>query len=57
MKAKTASLDRDRLLRTLDVERVVALDREAADFFSVEPSDRQERCALEKATLTALARE
>jgi hypothetical protein len=38
MKAKTASLDRDRLLLiALNLERKVALDREAADFFSVAP--------------------
>jgi hypothetical protein len=57
MKPKTDSPDRDRLLRiALDLERKVALDREAADFFSVEPSDRKERRALEKVTLTSIAR-
>jgi hypothetical protein len=58
MKAKTASLDRDRLLRiALNLDRKAALDREAADFFSVAPIDRKERRALDKVTLTTLARE
>ena len=41
----------------LNLDRKAALDREAADFFSVAPIDRKERRALDKVTLTTLARE
>jgi hypothetical protein len=48
----------NQLLRTaLDLERKAARDREAADFFSAAPRDRKERRALQRATLTVLARE
>ena len=48
----------NQLLRiALDLERKLARDREAADFFAGVPTDRKERRALQKAALTVLARE
>jgi len=40
-----------------DLETKAARDREAAEFFAAAPRDLKERRALQKATLTALARE
>jgi hypothetical protein len=58
MKTKMVSLDPDRLVRVaLDSERKRALDREAADFFSVAPSDREKRRFLQQATSISLAHE